>query len=381
MRFDALVLGGGPAGASVAIRLARAGRAVGLVEREPHAVHKVCGEFISAGAETRLRELGVDLDALGAVPIDSLRFFCGGASSSARLPFHAWSLSRRVLDEALLRRARKCGVTLLRGEPVEELSRAGAVWTARLRGGRTASGAEAFVATGKHDLRGFSRPPGLQNDLVALKMHFRLRESQMEALRGQVELLAFEGGYAGLQLVEGQLANLCLVVRLERFAKETHHYDALLRTLRRELPHLAKRLEGAEQCAERPCAVAKIPYGHVLRAARGPYLLGDQAAVVPSFCGEGIANALHSGTLAAESCLAGESVDVFQRRLAHEVSLRVVLSTGLSTGLVRPTTQWLFGRAAQYAPRLLTEVALRTRLCGAAADGGPPSQIRPRSGP
>ncbi len=46
--YDALVIGGGPAGAVSALLLARAGWNVAVVEKERFPRGKVCGEFISA---------------------------------------------------------------------------------------------------------------------------------------------------------------------------------------------------------------------------------------------------------------------------------------------------------------------------------------------
>ena len=43
-------------------------------------------------------------------------------------------------------------------------------------------GHAAFLATGKHDLRGRKRPPGLQDDLVAFKQHWRLSPGQAAEL-------------------------------------------------------------------------------------------------------------------------------------------------------------------------------------------------------
>jgi flavin-dependent dehydrogenase len=58
MNYDALVIGGGPAGATTALLLARAGWSVALVERKAFPRRKVCGEFISATSEPLLRDLG-----------------------------------------------------------------------------------------------------------------------------------------------------------------------------------------------------------------------------------------------------------------------------------------------------------------------------------
>ncbi len=94
MTIPALVIGGGLAGAGLAVSLASAGRAVTLVEREARAHHKVCGEFISAEAMLYLRDLGIDLDSLGAVSIERVGMFAGERAATANLPFPARSLSR-----------------------------------------------------------------------------------------------------------------------------------------------------------------------------------------------------------------------------------------------------------------------------------------------
>jgi flavin-dependent dehydrogenase len=118
LRAEVAVIGGGLAGASFAARLADAGRAVLLIEREAGPHDKVCGEFLSREAVLYLSALGIDLATLGAVPIGNLGIAAGGASVLTRLPFQAKSLSRRVLDEAVLRRAAEAGAQVLRGNKV-----------------------------------------------------------------------------------------------------------------------------------------------------------------------------------------------------------------------------------------------------------------------
>ena len=58
VRYDAAVVGAGPAGSAAAILLARAGRKVLLVEKDTFPRHKVCGEFLSSDALPLLERLG-----------------------------------------------------------------------------------------------------------------------------------------------------------------------------------------------------------------------------------------------------------------------------------------------------------------------------------
>jgi flavin-dependent dehydrogenase len=58
--YDAIVVGGGPAGSTVAIRLAEAGWSVALVEQKEFPRRKVCGECIAATNLDLLDALGPD---------------------------------------------------------------------------------------------------------------------------------------------------------------------------------------------------------------------------------------------------------------------------------------------------------------------------------
>ena len=356
-----LVIGGGIAGAAAAAHLAQAGCPVIVIERREGPHDKVCGEFVSSKAALYLRKLNIDLAALGAVAITTVRISANDHVATARLPFPAFSLSRRVLDEALLHAASRRGAEIRRGG-VRSLQSSDRGWVVEIDDGYTVSATEAFLATGKHDLRGWKRPLGTQSDLIAFKLHYRLSAEQTATLGPCVELSLFPGGYAGLEPVENGLANLCLVVRRQHFSVFGQRWDALLAALRHACPHLDQRLAGATPCWNRPLAIASIPYGYVQTVGRGPWLLGDQAAVIPSFSGDGISIALHSAQLAAQCYVAGRTGAQFQSRLADDVAGQVRRATLISRMLVRPVCQTIATTTARILPNLIGTVAHYTRI-------------------
>lgn len=346
MRPDALVIGGGLAGGVAALALARQGRPVLLLERERHPHHKVCGEFLSAEGAAALSRLDLDPRALGAAPVERARLAAGRWDAEGPLPFRAWGLSRRVLDAALLEAAAAAGAEIRRGAAVRALSPGG---VARLAGGTALEGGRALLATGKHGLRGWPREGG--RPLLGLKLHLRLRPEEARALEGHVEIHLTPGGYAGLQLVEGGVANLCWLTRGGDTAPPRPPGSLL-----------ARRLLGAEALWPRPMAVARVPYGHLHAPAPGEavFRLGDQAAVTPSFTGDGMAIAVHSGLLAA-AMLDGPAPD-FHAALRRDVGGQLRRAGAILALLGAPAVA-----LARAAPALLGLGARLTRLpprCG-----------------
>ena len=359
--IECLVIGGGLAGAMTAMRLTRAGREVLLLEKECAAHHKVCGEFLSPEAVAYLREVAVDPLRLGAERIGRLRLAERDRCVEATLPFVALSLSRKVLDEALQMRAVETGCVVRRGDAVERLARDGDVWRAELTGGDRVDACSVFLATGKHDLRGWRRD--VESDFVGFKLHWRLTAEQTGALRDSMELFLFRGGYGGISLVEGGTANLCLVVR-RAVLREMGGWAELLETIRRSCGQLRLRLEGAEPEWERPLAIGWIPYGYSARGLRGVWRVGDQAAVIPSFTGDGMAIALHSGALAAEMYLAGMRAEDFQRRLELQLQKGMRIAGMISRVMVTPAAQRLVLGLLPAAPQAIRWIAGKTRVPG-----------------
>ena len=364
-RTDILVLGGGLAGAAAATVLARGGREVTLVEREATPRHKVCGEFLSAEALDLLGQLGVDAETHGARAIHTVRLSSSSSRTVAEagLPFPARSLTRRRLDAVLLRTAEEAGATVLRGQSVESLSTAEGKWQSTLSSGCSLTAGQVILATGKHDLRGFPRPGGVQGELVALKMYFQLRPEQTEALQDSVELHLHPQGYTGLQLVEEGVANLTALVR-RRHLRQIGGWPGLVAELEATNPHAALRLRDARPLLDKPLANGAIPYGFVRQQALAPtlYAVGDQAAVIPSFTGDGMSMALYSGVQAARAILESEPATVFQAALRRQLRNQVGRATVLSRALVHPVLKPILMAGTRVWPRVLRHAATATRL-------------------
>ncbi len=355
-----LVLGGGPAGSMFALTLARAGHAVTLLEKTKEGHDKVCGDFLSRESVVYLERSGLSPQSLGAVPVRTVRLVTPRFQQESALPFTAWSLTRKALDETLLREASTQGVQVVRDAHITSLQRRGDRWAAALRDGRFYQASNVILATGKLDVSGWPRPAGRQSDLVAFKMYFHLKADQSRALGHAVELVFYRGGYTGLQQVEGGMANLTILVDSRRLRTIGSQWGAVLQYVLEQSTHLQGRLQGAAEVLPKPLAASRIPYGHVQRMTEGGlWRVGDQAAVIPSLCGDGTAIALHSGAFAAMCLLRGSTAGEYQRRLYGHLSARVRFATGLSQLLVaRPQASHVM----RAFPGLLRTVASMTRI-------------------
>jgi len=365
-RWDVAVIGGGIAGSAAAARLAQAGRKVVLLEKEAAAHDKVCGEFISIDAQRDLHELGLDLITLGAARISNLRLMRSNRTVTSRLPFQALSLSRRVLDDSLLRRAEACGARIQRGATVTVATKEpSGWWRIEIAGHAPLLAETVFLATGKNDLHGWHRPSGLQNDLVGFKLHVRLTPHQRKRVDDHIGLFLFNGGYGGLEPVEEEKANLCLVVTKHQLIRYGKSWDQLFKNILEATPPLADQLAGAEPCWPRPYSIFGIPYGFVHRAnSHTPttlYRLGDQMAVIPSFSGYGISLALYTARMAVQRYLQSDDV-TYHDQARRDLLPLIRRASLLSKSATFPMVQHSMFSLCRLWPEFMTVIASHTRL-------------------
>jgi flavin-dependent dehydrogenase len=360
-----LIIGGGPAGAAAAALIAAAGRPVMLVERNAGPTDKLCGDFLSGGAIAALHTLGLDPLTIGAMPVRTIRLVNRHTVAEAALPFRAMGLSRRSLDDALLQMAERRGATVLRGQAVRGLDSTSSGYSARTTSAGPISADTVFLATGKHDLRDLGRPPRADG-LLGLKMYYDLEPEQRAALHGCIELLLFRGGYAGLQLVEHGRAVLCLLLPAEHYRRAGTRWDMMLDALTGDVPLLSLRLAGATPCLDRPLAISGTPYGHLHRSIRdtppGLFRLGDQACVVPSLTGDGMAIALHSAMAATTAWLEGGSAAGYHASFARRAGAPMRFASLIHFACRTPALQPMVAAACRAWPAMLGLAASLSRV-------------------
>jgi len=205
--FDVIVVGAGPAGATTALALARAGVCVGVVEKARFPRRKVCGEFISETSWPLLQELGLDscLRAQAGPRVRRVAVFVGerevAATVASRAPNHGGrAIGRDLLDTALLGQAQALGATVLQRWTLSGIEDGGddyACRLSRLRGDETLEcrarlliAAHGSWQSGVLPTQRFGRD-AQDRDLFGFKAHFGASPLPPDLM----PLFAFPGGY------------------------------------------------------------------------------------------------------------------------------------------------------------------------------------------
>lgn len=357
-RTPALIVGGGPAGAAAAIVLARAGAPHLLVERQREVGDALCGGFLSWRTLALLERLGVDPDALGRSRVTRVRVFAGGRCAESMLPQPALGVSRHRLDTVLLHRARKQGAAIEQGVAVRTLNGA-----AQTDDGAAITHDALFLASGKHDVRGAARPSEARGSDPAIGLRVRLPAAPALArmVSDAVELHLFDRGYAGIVQQEDGSVNLCLAARRSRL-REAGDPAALLKAIGNEAAALGDRLAWLD--GQAIDAVANVPYGwRAEPGGAGLFRLGDQAGVIPSLAGEGIAIALSSGVAGAAAYLRGgaAAAPAWQAAYRRDLWRPIGLAAAVLALAERPSLAKPLVAMVARAPSLIGLLAHATR--------------------
>ncbi|HYP25756.1 MAG TPA: NAD(P)/FAD-dependent oxidoreductase [Blastocatellia bacterium] len=388
---DAIIIGGGPAGSSAAIRLAENGLRVLLLEERHLPRHKLCGEFITAESFPTLRRLKV-MESMLEAGAQKIRRLTLSAPTGRAVHMTiaemsdesswAMSLSRARFDKILLDRARVAGARCLEGvvvkgcaqgqdssHVVEAISLSdGSVGDYRAPIVIDASGRNSRLMVGRTERVGGRRG----SRLYAMKAHLE----GVEGIDEQVELYFFPQGYGGLSRVEDGLVNLCFIVN-ERDVRAAGGDASKVVEQTVKNNRLARSRLSRFTVAGKWQTAGPLTFG-TRRLSRGGVLaVGDASGMIDPFTGTGMQIALRTGELAAESIIEAlgssgnfgsgrgnpfdKALALYRARYENEFGKRMKAAGLLRAVAFSPSTANFFAGVLARAPWLARRVLRSTR--------------------
>ena len=326
MRCDALVVGGGPAGSTAALLLARAGWRVVIVEHARFPRRKVCGEYISASTWPLLMKLGVGerLAVIAGRAVTHVGLFAGRATLTSKIASHSdanpvsgRAIGRDAVDAALLDAARDAGAVVFQPwsfvASTVQPDRAEATIENRETGERCTIDAaiviDAHGAWEVVDLPGSSPRAHRASDLLGFKAHF----DHASLSPGLMPLLAFSGGYGGMVETDRRRTSLSLCIRRDALADCRQRYpkksagDAVLAHIRASCAGVDDALSQATP-SDRWIAAGPLATGIRGFGSGRVFAVGNAAAEAHPVIAEGISMAIQSSALLAQALIAHQFV-------------------------------------------------------------------------
>lgn len=344
--LDLLVVGAGPAGIATAITAAERGLDVVVLDAATFPRDKTCGDGLTAGALRLLERLGLPWPALDDAAYTTVHEAVLISPSGRRVPLpmptdgeHAGVVTRLRLDAALVDVARARGINVREGDAVAHLApESHAVRVTTERGAEHV--ARFVVAADGHFSpvrRAWQHTGPALGEWHAARQYFSGVDERRLWVAFERDLLP---GYAWVFPLPDRRANVGFgVLREGRKGHElkTLWADLLQRPVLREIL-------GPDAVPEDRVRAWPIPtrYEPASLADGRVLFVGDAAAVVDPMTGEGIAQALETGMLAALAIAEHAADDPravgdrYRRAVARALGSDLRLAAGLQRLLARP---------------------------------------------
>lgn len=315
--YDALIVGAGPSGGTLARQLSRGGWRTALVDREPLGRDRVCGGFLGPEAGRLWRELDLErrLASLPSAPIRRLTLSgTSGARIDVPLPDGGgMGVARADVDRWLCDRAGEAGTSLWMSTRVKHLRR-----TARL----TRIALECHGQ--RHDVytRLIIRATGRRRVIGAAATHpepffgCKTVYEQVADFEGCVALHFVRFGHVGFNRLRSGRTTMCLYVGQSRLRAVQGRLDEMMARLAEENPAIGRLLRGARRAGPWMGCQAQSD-GREVFVQHGGLNIGDAVTMLNPVLGGGLSVAMGSAVLLARELLAvrPEALDV--ERVAH----------------------------------------------------------------
>lgn len=299
---DILIIGGGLAGLTSALVLANAGFEVTVVEKKQYPFHRVCGEYVSNEVKPFLKGLGVDVNELQPSCLTHLAVSTvSGKLLEAPLDLGGFGISRYAFDHFLYQKARSAGVQFMLGSKVNDIRFDENKFCASLANSTELIAPIAICAFGKRS-----------NLDQKLNRSFFYRRSRYMGVKYHIrsdfpqhiiQLDNFEGGYCGICKIEGDRYSLCYLTETRNLKKYGSIAEMEQQVLYRNL-RLKHHFTQSEFVFEKPEVINEITFERKSLAENHLLFCGDAAGMITPLCGNGMAMAIHSGKILAETIIA-----------------------------------------------------------------------------
>lgn len=299
--YDVAIIGGGLAGLSLSIQLARQGHRVILFEKEKYPFHKVCGEYISLESWDFLNSLGIDPDTLQVPIITKLELSSDtGRVLKKHLPLGGFGISRFLLDNRLAEIAKSEGVNILEQTRVNDIVFGEDQFMIYSSAGEFQSRITCGTFGKRSNLDVRWKRPFIQINRKRLSNYVGVKYHVTGAFPDDtISLHHFPGGYCGLVRIENGLYNLCYLTTADNLRKYHGDFHELERKHLSLNPILQSILSQVHFVHDEPYTISQISFDKKSQVENHVLLIGDAAGMITPLCGNGMSMALHGSKIAA----------------------------------------------------------------------------------
>lgn len=301
LQYDITIIGGGLAGLSLAIQLARKNYTIALLEKEAYPFHKVCGEYISLESWDFIESLGLPLAQMELPIIKKLIVTApNGNYLQQDLPLGGFGISRYKLDFQLKEIAVKEGVAVYENCKAQEvffneekftIQTSEGVFISKICIGSFGKRSNLDVKWKRYFLLTQSKS---LNNYIGVKYHVNINFAA-----DTIALHNFEDGYCGISKIENDMYCVCYLTTAANIKNNNNSIREMEKKVLCKNPYLKNIFRNAVMVYKKPVTISQISFAKKTQVHNHILLCGDAAGMITPLCGNGMSMALHSSKLAA----------------------------------------------------------------------------------